>query len=526
MAFIARYYSMLFAKDGRLYRYTRNSLLFLAILFVVVITFVMQNKEVGFEQGHHGYVSAQTLAIISNATFDNQFVGYTLASKDDSNKVRYEYFDRYPVFFSALFNIILSSSSDLATKVYIARQVMNCIFLGILVISFLLVRKFIENKYLALSVVLICFSNFYLLYYKDMVHFDQPALLGFVLLLFCIAIYKLEGKRKPLYWAAFISVGLGRGYASYAIMGLWVGIEFIMFVKSSNLHLGEAFKKILKHDSFRILIIGLVWGTSLLAYNVVIEAKRNEVPLTQTSIVDSALKRLSLNEQFNEQYAGELDWARFIPGQFERIAYFSIPVGQDQLKSYKYVVLLPLVVLALVFIKRADSNKRLILLLMALSGFVWLFPMRNLAAFHDYTAMYYIGVPLVLYMALLSPLKRLGKVTIGLCVACIAFYAVVNSGVSQLHSSRQKASNAYTVDFNRIAQTIGEGKNVYIKDGYSRLVPGVAHALGFYLAGDYFTSSKNASDYVISTDKHYQSETLTPSNKKVFLFARQTAQRN
>jgi hypothetical protein len=161
----------------------------------------------------------------------------------------------------------------------------------------------------------------------------------------------------------------------------------------------------------------------------------------------------------------------------------------------------------------------------ALSGFFWLFPMRNLAAFHDYTAMYYIGVPLVLYMAFLSPLKRFGKATIGLCVACIALYAVVNSGVSQLHSGRQKASSAYTVDFNRIVQTIGEGKNVYVDGGYSHVVPGVAYALGFYLAGDYITSL-DVSDYVISTDKHYQPETLTPANKKAFLFARQTAQRN
>ncbi|MBK8619711.1 MAG: hypothetical protein IPN96_22040 [Anaerolineales bacterium] len=44
---------------------------------------------------------------------------------------------------------------------------------------------------------------------------------------------------------------------------------------------------------------------------------------------------------------------------------------------------------------KQTADRRMIYLILTLSGFVWLFPLRNLAAFHDYTAMYYIGIPLV-----------------------------------------------------------------------------------------------------------------------------------
>ena len=281
------------ARESRLHKKPHDIVLCSIILLVVVVTFAAQNRTVGFEPGHHGWVSSHGLAIISKANSANQFVGYTMAFRDYENKEQYYYFDRYPVFFSAFFNIILSLTNNLAAKVNVARQVMNSIFLSTLIVAFLLVRKLIGNRYLALSVVLFSFSNLSLLYYKDMVHFDQPGLCGFVFLVFSIAAYKLDGRRILLYLAAFVSIGLGLGYASYAIMVLWVIIELSMLMKSPNSNFGEGLRRFLKQDSFIVFIVGLVWGASLLTYNISIEARQSEIPLTQTGIVQNALKRLS-----------------------------------------------------------------------------------------------------------------------------------------------------------------------------------------------------------------------------------------
>lgn len=378
--------------------------------------------------------------------------------------------------------------------------------------------------------VLIAFSNLFLLYYKDMVHFDQPALFGFVFLLFSIAVYKLDGKRKLLYLATFVSIGLGRGYASYAIMVLWVIIEFSMLMKSPNSNFGEGLRKFLKHDSFIVFIVGLVWGASLLTYSISIEARQGEIPLTQTGIVENALKRLSFNKEFNERYADKLNWVNFTRSQIERIIDWSIPLTHRHITFFRdlyrrfaffrYLILLPMFIVVPIFIKKAEPNKRLILLLMIFSGFLWNFPMRSLTAFHDYTTMYYIGVALVLYMAIFSYLKSSRKYTICLLMLCVIIYATANFFVNKAHSSQAEEVNDYTYDFNRIVQIIeGQGKNIHIQDGYRNIVPGAPYATGFYLAEHYVTPL-DVSDYVISSDRNYQPSTLTPFNKKVFLFER------
>ncbi len=68
---------------------TSQILSVIILLVVVIVTFAFENRIVGLEPGyddsqpkHHGWVSANTLAIISKATPENYFVGYALASRD------------------------------------------------------------------------------------------------------------------------------------------------------------------------------------------------------------------------------------------------------------------------------------------------------------------------------------------------------------------------------------------------------------------------------------------------------------
>ena len=133
------------------------------LLIVSMATFTLQNRIVGLEPGyddfqpkHHGWVTANTLAIISKATPEHYFVGYALAFKDDQNQVQYEYFDRYPVFFSALLNRVLSLSDNLADQLYLAKQIMNFIFLATFIMAFLIVDKLIQNKIVC---ILVCLSR-------------------------------------------------------------------------------------------------------------------------------------------------------------------------------------------------------------------------------------------------------------------------------------------------------------------------------------------------------------------------------
>ena len=494
----------------------------IVLLVVVVWTFVFENRVVGLEPGfddlqpkHHGWVTANTLAIISKATPEHYFVGYALAFKDDQNRPQYEYFDRYPFFFSALFNLALSFSDNLADQLYLAKQLMNLIFLGTLLLAFLIVDKLIKNKPVALTVVLLAFANPYLLWYKDMVHFDQPALLGFLFLIYAIALYKLDGRKTLLYIAPFVAVGLGRGYASYSILFLWLALEGFLILRMQDLNAAEKLKRILRHPSFVLLILALAWGASLLLYNIVVEARIRDVSIIQTSILRSARYRLSLNPEFNLENEGVINWRIFAESQVNRIVQWTFPAKGVNFGTWGNSVILGIMALVIgIMIRRQSQEKRIVYLILILSGFGWLIPLRNLSAFHDYTAMYYIGIPLLFFLSifvLLNPPRRIGYL---LAVLAVIVYASAIVQVKNWHEERAGKAELYTYDFVRIRKRIdGPGKNINMPE----MIPYGPFPPGFYLSEHYLTSPELA-DYVVTRNRKYDGENLTPENDVIFLF--------
>jgi hypothetical protein len=497
-------------------------LCFIIILIVVAVTFTLQSKVVGLEGGyddlqpkHHGWVTANTLAIISQATPQNHFVGYALVSKDDQNNLHYQYFDRYPVFFSAVFNRILTITDTLAEKLRLGRQVMNFIFLGTLILAFLIVDKLIKNKPLSLAIVLLVFSNPYLLWYKDMVHFDQPALFGFLLLIYALALYKFDGLKAPLYIATFVAIGLGRGYASYSILILWLTFEAFVILKTRGVDIKEKIKSIFKHPAFFLLIIAIAWGGSLLAYNVIVEAHTRNVPIIQTSILQSARYRLSLNPKFNQENESVINLPRFAESQVNRIIQWSFPVKEMPLGFGGNLLLLGVMLVVIgMTIRKQTMERRMIYLILMLSGFVWLIPLRNLAAFHDYTAMYYIGIPLMFFISIFAALNPSKKVSAFLLVAGLLVYISAIVQVRDWHENTAGKADAYVYDFDRILEIIdGTGNNVNMAE----VIPYGPFPPGFYLSEQYL-SSKNIADYVVSRNRNYLPNNLTPDNKIIFLF--------
>lgn len=492
------------------------------LLIVVIMTFRLQNRIVGWELGyddlqpkHHGWVSSQGLAIISTATLENNFVGFAVEFKDSQNVINYDYFDRYPVFFSAVFNRVLALRPKLSDKVYLAKQVMNLIFLGTLIIAFLIIDKLIKNKPLALTSVLLAFSNPFLLFYKDMVHFDQPALFGFLLLIYAIALYKLDGLKIPLYISTFVAIGLGRGYASYSILILWLVLEAFMMLKSKNLDFSQKVKTIVKHPSFYLLVMGIIWGASLLSYNVFVEAQKRNIPPSQTSILFSAQKRLSLNPEFNENNVDIINWQGFAVSEINRIVQWTFPLTKVNLEVFGNGLLLGVMFIVMgIIVRRQTVERRMIYLLIMLSGFVWLIPLRNLAAFHDYTTMYFIGIPLVFFLSVFMLLNPSKETTHYLVIMGLIIYLLALSQVRDLHESRAGDASQYTYDFTRIVEKIdGKGNNVYLAD----TIPHGPYAPRFYLSEQYLSPLELA-DYVIAKDKKYLPDNLTPDNTVMFLF--------
>jgi len=108
---------------------------------LAVIVFATQFSYAGFYDKHHGWVSSHGLAIASHATLANGFVGHARLFVEEGGALDYDYFDRYPVFYSALLGALIRLSDDLATQVFIARQPMHACFVLALLFAWLLLRR-------------------------------------------------------------------------------------------------------------------------------------------------------------------------------------------------------------------------------------------------------------------------------------------------------------------------------------------------------------------------------------------------
>ncbi|MBM2843047.1 MAG: putative rane protein, partial [Anaerolineales bacterium] len=251
-----------------------------------------RNRVVGWEPGynelqpgHHGWVSSHTLAVIAHATPANGFVGYALTSIDREGRMDYEYFDRYPVFFSAGMHALLSWKPRLSTQIYLAKQAMNGIFLLTLAAAYLVLRQLSLSPVRSLTAAVLAVSSPYLLFYKDMVHYDQPAVLGMLLLVLAIAWTKVNGRRYFVVGATLLAVSLGRGYASLVILLVWLVLEAIEVLQRKAPFSPDKVRALLSLTSLRAAILGTVWAGLNLAYNIHVEATRRGVALLQTGIV-------------------------------------------------------------------------------------------------------------------------------------------------------------------------------------------------------------------------------------------------
>jgi hypothetical protein len=352
-----------------------------------------------------------------------------------------------------------------------------------------------------------------------MVHFDQPALLGFVFLMYAIAVHMRRANRPLVAGAALGAVALGRGYASISVLGVWLLLEASQILLQGGSSFLDKARLVQRHDSFRVLLIAILWAGLLLTYNILTEAHKRQIPLMQTSIVQSAENRLSLDESFNEKYAGILDWGEFLPGQVNRLVRWSFPIWDyGGIPLLDVIIVFTMLAVIVAYGAQLDVNRRKTLALMVLSGAVWLIGMRNLSAFHEYTTMYYLGITLAFYASIFSLLRIPPKLAYAVLICALAVFAYYNQKTQDLHYQIGEPYNSYTYDIMRIRELLPEGEvTVYLPQGIK--TASTSAAIGFYLPKA-FLAPEGTAEYVISSEQDFLPQTLTPDNKRLFLFKR------
>ncbi len=507
-------------------------------MLVVGIVFAFQAPNIGFYGPNHGWTSSHGLAIMSHATPENRFVGHALQFRATDGSLGYNYFDRYPPFFSAGMNVLLTLAGSLPAGMIVARAAMNMIFGTTLAVAGALAHTLLRDRWRALAVTLLAFSGYELIFYKDMVHYDQPALFGNMLVLWAIARYRLaeHPRRWEVYGAALVGVGLGRGYSSLVIVGLWALWETVEALRSPGTfraRVGAA----LRRNAVWVLVIAVIWAAGWIGYNLLAESARKGVPLAQTSILDSALRRLP--------FGGEKDlgrtvgknvpsWNAFAALELWRLVRWSVPFNWDGLPRNMWPLGLLPMVLAGLGVWRLRDERRKLAMLTTVWGVVWIAVMINLTHGHEYTMMYAVGILLIAWVGVVGLLPPRGWATVAALVVALGAFAWANLGV-RAEVGNQRA--AYTYDYQRINERIaGDGKAIHvnISDGQCVIENDYCYVLGFYLR-DHYLSDFEVADYVLGRLPTYQAhppglppgdtdgltllrDTLTPENTTAHLF--------
>lgn len=497
-----------------------------ALALTLVFVFIDQAHDTGFQAHHRGWCSANVMAVIERATPRNGFVGYSLDFVHRGGKHDYMYFDRYPVFFSVGMHVLLNTFElSRGTQIYVARQAMNVLYALSLVMAVAFLIELRMAPGLAVAAAALAGSGKLIVSYRDMIHFDQAALLGFMGLLWAIARwYRVRDTRFVLI-ASAIAVLMGRGYASFAVLGVWWIVEAVRALTAVR-NVRVDYKPVLKQLAFgtpaRASVLAIALCGSCLGYNILTEARLRDVPVAEVGIVRSAIKRLTFNAEFNQKKAGMLAWGAFSQAQAKRTLANLQPFGWrtrlPRAGAKTLGVVGAVVMIIALFIASRARELRPPLIIASLAGIAWIFPMRGLTAFHDFTTtfMLSLGVVFMAGVVRLVP-ARAQLIPALLACACLGYSTHRRNDELRAHP----LGSIYTEDFRAIEAKLKPGDAIVLEQDRYKLVPGVPYALGFLLANQPI-ADRGLSRFVV-TNKRKRPRmdhgiNLTPGNRKVFLF--------
>ena len=532
--------------------YMTRSRFLLAAYFCLLTTivFATQFSYAGFYDKHHGWVTSHGLAIAVHATPANGFVGHARLFVEPGGALDQDYFDRYPLFYSAALGALIRLSDDLETQVFIARQLMHALFALALLFAWRLLRLLGATPVAALVGVTLAFSGYGLLYYRGMVHFDQPALPAMLALLCVIARAKLERRQRwrRLTLTTLVVLALGRGLASLGVLGLWFALESAGLLWQREQPLRQRLRAILRQDATRLLLLGLVWSVLLLSWNLAHEMARRNVPLEQTGIVYSMTRRLPLGHEGGRNLSTGKNaappWDEFATRTVDRVLRWYAPLsyaGSDDAPArLSWPLFLLMLATVSAYVLRQRPPLRLLLLLVAGSGLLFITFMINLTAHHDFTTLYAIGFALVFWLAALAWLRSHPRLTAVALVLALLLFARSALLVEAENRAIFAEYARYTAEYNRIrlaleSRGVAQARIYDIFINHCPIHHSKCYAPGFLLQQHAIAEKLADADFVLSDFPFYPtrpwlppedsqglqllSRSLTPENDTYHLFA-------
>ena len=510
----------------------------------------------------HNWNSVKNMAIAENLSPSHNFLMFLSRRVGLDGAPVYEPYNRFPVGGFALIKlVILPFGDDLSAKLYAARMLMLLMFVGAAALAYLSLRRITSHRWIALAATLWAFSGYYVLYYSDVVSNEMTMdLFGIMLVFHGMTVFIQDGRFGQLLGKTGLALLVG--WHVYALL-----LPFIIFGMSKEslralrgnttgndiaTRIRSLSAALIRSRYLRLGAVALIFGLALLSFNFANEyaALEGETPLRELPSVQSMLKRTSLDTAHIPSRQ-ETSWGAFLAGQFERIGRMVLPtaltIQLDGLRyphsfeetsrlSYKVVGIAAAgaCLLGLILWRR----HRILLTTLALFGLCWGIGMRGNTAFNFHEAMFYIGIPLVLFTLILLSLQRRWRwLPAVAAVAALSVFALSNYQGSRASLAFQYDAEIMA-DFQKI-QGIIQGKKAYVQlyeiyHSANAQDLKVYHHINsvsiYYLAGSVIQESNTPMsdcgpqcgryyDFVISGDHDlFPDHLLTPSNRHIFLF--------
>lgn len=502
-----------------------NTLVYLMLITSIASIFFLQNHKIGFENGHHGFLSSHGAAIAKNTSYGHNFLMFhAIQYKSDGNLV-YEPYNRFPIFPFAIIKFTMSFfEPDLAKQVYYARQLMN-IFLSLsILVTFLIIHKLYDDHYKAICLTLLSFSSYYILFYGDMIFNDIPSLFGFVIA-FLIVFYWSCQPRNGYFLSLLVIPSISMGWQPLAVYFSWFSFEGIVSLINKFRN-----SKNSKNQNFRLLsssvalLVAVSWALLILSLQLLNEWQMVGGSFGDIPTVKSMMGRVGLSSGPNySQYKDLLFWPNFLLGQGIRIGTSIVPlylkeIMVETLGSVVYYSIF--VVFCFIsctgiirMVKGKSYEVRLLFFIMASSGILWNFLMRRHTAFHGFQSIFYIGIAVLFHSGISYFIKNSWFKYLTPLV--VVFFIVSVYEINGLKDNLSKRVNPITYEYQSIYGKLPKGSKIYIDGDKAEFGIGY-HAVDFYLAGNYFSLLADA-DYVISKNNSYNARKIT-NNDEINLF--------
>ncbi len=545
----------------------RSGRLPLLLLLLALSTLFLCNLDKGYlyRPGFHDFNTMKILTLAENLSPDHNFRLLQGWYMEPDGAPTYHMYSRFPVGGFALIKLaILPFGNDLSAKILAARMLMLLLFSAAAVLAFHSLVRITSRGWVALAATLAAFSSYYMLFYGDAVYNEVSVDLFAVLLAFHgMVVFVQEGRFRQLLAKTLVALLLG--WHVYAFLSpfilLGLGSEAVRAWKEGTAvwprvrFTGAA---VLRSRYMALGLAALLFGAAVLGFNFANEyaAFGGETAVTELPLFRSILRRTGLDQDS----ASVGWWMGFLRGQFYRVRMASVPLaltdwsvglrgwfpsvpysgsGLSGPELSLYLLLLLLAVAASAVVVRLarrllPRRRQMPLAVLGLSGFFWALPMRHNVAplAHDQEAVYYVGVPLVLYSLLLLYIhKRWGHgPVVGLAVAALLAFVVSAFQMYQRWIPDARAAEIQRTAMSELGaiRETTRGKVVLVLEsvepGWPAQVTQPRHAWSYYLAGSILIYSRDveagarAADFIVTRDRVESGALLTPGNERMFLY--------